>query len=39
MKRNLVIVVTLTFVLTFGMVGSGLMAADSINAYIGFARE
>lgn len=39
MKSRLLIVTILTLVLTFGLAGSGLFAADSIDAYMGFSRE
>lgn len=39
MKRNLFIVAMLTVVLTLGVFTSGVMAADSISAYMGFSRE
>jgi iron(III) transport system substrate-binding protein len=39
MKRNLLIVAFTTAVLVLGVFSSGLWAADSISAYMGFSRE
>jgi iron(III) transport system substrate-binding protein len=39
MKVRLFIIAALAFVLTFGIASSGLYAADSISAYLGFSRE
>ena len=39
MKFRLISIVTLALILTFGIASSGLFAADSISAYMGFSRE
>jgi len=39
MKFRRITIATLALVLTFGMASSGLYAADSISAYLGFSRE
>jgi iron(III) transport system substrate-binding protein len=39
MKGKLLTIIALALVLTFGFASSGLQAADSISAYLGFSRE
>jgi iron(III) transport system substrate-binding protein len=39
MKFRLIKIATLALILTFGIASSGLYAADSISAYLGFSRE
>jgi ABC-type glycerol-3-phosphate transport system substrate-binding protein len=39
MKFKLIPIAMLAIILTFGSVSSGLYAADSISAYMGFSRE
>jgi ABC-type glycerol-3-phosphate transport system substrate-binding protein len=39
MKVRLFIIAALALVLTFSFASSGLYAADSISAYLGFSRE
>jgi iron(III) transport system substrate-binding protein len=39
MRFKLFTTVTIVLVLVFGVVGSDLLAADSISAYLGFSRE
>ena len=39
MKFRLFIIAALAFLLTFGIASSGLYAADSVSAYLGFSRE
>jgi iron(III) transport system substrate-binding protein len=39
MKVRLIKIVTLALIMAFGVASSGLYAADSINAYLGFSRE
>jgi len=39
MKFRLITIAALAFILTFGIASSGLYAADSISAYLGFSRE
>ena len=39
MKGRLLVIAGLTLILTFGIASSGLYAADSISAYMGFSRE
>ena len=39
MKTKLLTIAALAIVLTFGLANSGLQAADSISAYLGFSRE
>jgi len=39
MKFRLITIATLALIMTFGMASSGLYAADSISAYLGFSRE
>ena len=39
MKGKLLTVAAIVLVLTFGISASGVFAADSISAYMGFSRE
>ncbi len=39
MKFRLIAIAVLALIMTFGTVSSGLYAADSISAYLGFSRE
>lgn len=39
MKGRLLIIATLALLLTFGFASSGLQAAESISAYMGYSRE
>jgi iron(III) transport system substrate-binding protein len=39
MKVKLITIATLALIMTFGTASSGLYAADSISAYLGFSRE
>lgn len=39
MKGKFIIITAIALVLTFGFASSGLQAADSISAYLGFSRE
>ena len=39
MKGKILTIVALALVLTFGFASSGIQAADSISAYLGFSRE
>jgi len=39
MKFRLITIATLALIMTFGTASSGLYAADSISAYMGFSRE
>ena len=39
MKGRLLTIAALALVMTFGFASSGLQAAESISAYLGFSRE
>ena len=39
MKFRRITIAALALILTFGITSSGLYAADSISAYLGFSRE
>ena len=39
MKGKLISIAALALLLTFGFATSGVLAADSIKAYMGFSRE
>ncbi len=39
MKVRLITIAALALIMTFGFASSGLQAADSISAYLGFSRE